>query len=223
MQSTKPFEVFNLRSMLAVPYFEKKLYELDEDKEGELTAENVLALAEQVEGEIQGGPSARPLLTVPHLLSDEASCYYHGYVLAEMAVHQTRAFFTARDGYIVDNPAVGPTLARKMWQPGNSVAFLDLVERLTGKALSGAAWVAELKQDLEQAVAEEKAAYDRAVAAEEESESELSGSGGGGSGVDLDMRVRIVDGDEVIADTAEDGDFLTTCSKFETYIQKRYR
>ena len=23
---------------------------------------------------------------VPHLLSDEASCYYHGYVLAEMAV-----------------------------------------------------------------------------------------------------------------------------------------
>ena len=103
------------------------------------------------------------------------------------------------------------------------MAFLDLVERLTGKALSGAAWVAELKQDLEQAVAEEKAAYDRAVAAEEESESELSGSGGGGSGVDLDMRVRIVDGDEVIADTAEDGDFLTTCSKFETYIQKRYR
>ena len=38
----------------------------------------------------QGGLSARPLLSVPHLLSDEASCYYHGYVLAEMAVHQTR-------------------------------------------------------------------------------------------------------------------------------------
>ena len=73
LRSTKPFEVFNLRSMLAVPYFEKALYELPEDQ---LTAERVLSLADEVEKEIQGGPSARPLLTVPHLLSDEASCYY---------------------------------------------------------------------------------------------------------------------------------------------------
>merc|ERR1719326_65647 len=29
------------------------------------------------------------------MLSDEASCYYHGYVLAEMAVHQTREHFLA--------------------------------------------------------------------------------------------------------------------------------
>ena len=30
--------------------------------------------------------AARPLLSVPHIISDEASCYYHGYVLAEMSV-----------------------------------------------------------------------------------------------------------------------------------------
>lgn len=68
-------QVLALRAMLAVPYFEKALYELPEDQ---VTAENILALATKIEIEIQGGQQARPLLTVPHLLSDEASCYYHG-------------------------------------------------------------------------------------------------------------------------------------------------
>ena len=71
LRSTKPYEVFSLRSMLAVPYFEKALYEMDAS---ELSAEAILALADKVERDIQGGLSARPLLTVPHLLSDEASC-----------------------------------------------------------------------------------------------------------------------------------------------------
>ena len=66
------------------------------DGRGGLTADSVAKLADEVEKRIQGGLAARPLLSVPHLLSDEASCYYHGYVLAEMAVHQTRAFFRAR-------------------------------------------------------------------------------------------------------------------------------
>ena len=56
--------------------------------EGDLTASSVKALADEVEAKTQGGLGPRPLLSVPHLLSDEASCYYHGYVLAEMAVHQ---------------------------------------------------------------------------------------------------------------------------------------
>ena len=76
--------------MLAVPFFEKALYELED-----VTAEAIAQLADRVEVEVQGGLGARPLLSVPHLLSDEASCYYHGYVLAEMAVHQTRCPFVA--------------------------------------------------------------------------------------------------------------------------------
>jgi hypothetical protein len=40
--------------------------------------------------------------------------------------------------------------------------------------------------------------------------------------IDLDMRIRIVDGDDVLADTDEDGSFLATCKKFEDYVQKRY-
>lgn len=83
--------------MIAVPYFEKELYEMPED---DITAESIKALADKVENDIQGGLSPRPLLSVPHILSDEASCYYHGYVLAEMGVHQTREYFLKRDGKV---------------------------------------------------------------------------------------------------------------------------
>jgi oligoendopeptidase F len=94
IQTTHPYKVFALRGMIAVPYFEKALYEMAEE---DVTAENIKALADKVEKDIQGGLSPRPLLSVPHILSDEASCYYHGYVLAEMGVHQTREFFLKRD------------------------------------------------------------------------------------------------------------------------------
>jgi len=163
---------------------------------------------------IQGGLAGRPLLSVPHLLSDEASCYYHGYVLAEMAVHQTREFFHARDGFIVDNPKVGPTLRDAYWRPGNSQPFLGLVKALTGKPLSGEPWVATLKQDVEALLVEEKAAY---AAAEADKASDAAPRE-----VDLDMRVKIVDGDATIADTATEGTFLKTCAVFEQYIKQRF-
>mmetsp|Transcript_7012 Transcript_7012/g.12949 ORF Transcript_7012/g.12949 Transcript_7012/m.12949 type:complete len:694 (-) Transcript_7012:303-2384(-) len=214
IRGTHPYKVMALRSMLAVPFFEKALYELED-----VTAEAITQLADRVEVEVQGGLGARPLLSVPHLLSDEASCYYHGYVLAEMAVHQTRDYFKHRDGFIVDNPSVGPTLAAKMWAPGNSQRFLELVEGLTEKPLSGAAWVAGLSQDTESLLEAERMQYAAAVAP--------AAIGDLCDDVDLDMRVRLVDGDEVIADTAdgeEEGSsrFLNTCAKFETYIQARF-
>jgi hypothetical protein len=37
----------------------------------------------------------------------------------------------------VDNPEVGSRLREVYWRPGNAEAFLDLVEKLTGKALTG--------------------------------------------------------------------------------------
>ena len=78
IRSTHPFQVFSLRAMLCVSYFEKALYELPE---AELTSERVQALADEIETKIQGGLSPRPLLSVPHLVSDEASCYYQGYTV----------------------------------------------------------------------------------------------------------------------------------------------
>jgi Zn-dependent oligopeptidase len=209
LRSKQPYEVMALRSMLAVPYFEKALYEMDD---AALSADAIAALADSVEAQLQGGLGPRPLLSVPHILSDEASCYYHGYVLAEMAVHQTRAFFHARDGYIVDNPSVGPTLRDAYWRPGNSEPFLGLVERLTGAPLTGAAWTDELKRDLEAVVADERAAYEKAIKQAKAC----------ASSIDLDMRIKIVDGDEVIADTAAEGSFLDTCAKFEAYVRERF-
>ena len=81
IRSTHPFKVFQLRAMLSVSYFEKALYELPDH---ELTTENVQKLADEIELKIQGGLSARPLLSVPHLVSDEASCYYQGYTVSKI-------------------------------------------------------------------------------------------------------------------------------------------
>ncbi|KAI9334141.1 hypothetical protein BDR26DRAFT_1009834 [Obelidium mucronatum] len=51
------------------------------------------ALADATEIEVQGIMSGRPLLAVPHPLTDESAAYMHGYVMAEMAVFQTRKHF----------------------------------------------------------------------------------------------------------------------------------
>ena len=108
--------------------------------------------------------------------------------VATLHAHQTREYFHAKDGYIVDNPSVGPTLRDAYWRPGNSEPFLGLVEGLTGKPLSGDAWVRMLKQDVQSLLAEEKVAYEamaKKLAAETPSDD-----------VDLNMRIKIVDGDE---------------------------
>ena len=75
VEATHPYAVFTLRGMLAVPYFEKALYELPDE---EVTPVRVQALADEIERQLQGGLASRPLLSVPHIISDEASCYYHG-------------------------------------------------------------------------------------------------------------------------------------------------
>ena len=71
-----------------------------------------------------------------------------------------------------------------------------------------------LRQDVDELLAEEKLAYDamvRACAAAPPSDS-----------IELDMRIKIIDGDTVIADTAQDGGFLGTCAKFEAYVRARF-
>ena len=73
IRATHPTAVLSLRGMIAVCYFEKAMYEMSEEQ---LSAPGALErLAAEVETRIQGGPSPRPLLTVPHILSDESSCY----------------------------------------------------------------------------------------------------------------------------------------------------
>lgn len=209
IRSTHPFKVFQLRAMLSVSYFEKALYELPDI---ELTSEKVQALADEIELKIQGGLSARPLLSVPHLVSDEASCYYQGYTLAEMSVHQTREYFKEKDGYIVDNPNIGPTLASAYWECGNSKPFLQLVKDLTGKDLAGTAWVNALNTDLEDHILQEKKEYDDMI---EKCSKEQQNDN-----LDLQMTVKFVDGDELISDSSESG-LLEACKEFEAFVAAR--
>lgn len=208
IRAVHPFSVFQLRGMLSVSYFEKALYELPEE---DVTAENIIQLADKIEKDIQGGFSGRPLLSVPHLVSDEASCYYHGYTLAEMSVHQTRAYFKNKYGFIVDNPEVGPELTKAYWEAGNSRPFLDLVEGLTGKDLAGDDWIAALNETVDDKITSEKREYE---------ESLMKPSVG--KSVDLDMTVKFIDGDEVIADSSHlSGGILEACKQFETFVAGR--
>mmetsp|Transcript_36439 Transcript_36439/g.79717 ORF Transcript_36439/g.79717 Transcript_36439/m.79717 type:complete len:648 (-) Transcript_36439:248-2191(-) len=214
INSTHPFEVFKLRAMLAVSYFEKALYELPEEK---VTAEKIQSLADEIESKIQGGLSPRPLLSVPHLVSDEASCYYQGYTLAEMSVHQTREYFKKKDGYIVDNPNVGPTLTNYYWKWGNSKPFLDLVKELTGKDLTGDAWVDCLKEPVARRIVREKREYEEML---DKIKAQGSGTPEAPKDIDLMMEVNFVDGDEVISSTT-DGGLLAACKRFEDFVGAR--
>lgn len=210
-RDSHPYEVFQVRAMLAVPYFEKALYELPEEQ---VTPATLQALADDVEARIQGGLSPRPLLSVPHILADESSCYYHGYVLAEMSVHQTRHHFLSKEGRIVDNPNVGSALSATYWRPGNSAMFLDLVKELTGGPLVADAWVERLRRPLGELLQEEEREYARAVE-----------EGPGikpGAPFDIGMVVRLVHGDDVIADSRTDGGFEGACAKFKEWVRAQY-
>ena len=122
-----------------------------------------------------------------------------------------------RDGYIVDNPDVGPTLAKAYWKFGNSRPFLDLVKDLTGKELSGDPWVAELSQSVEEHLASEKKDYEKSIA-------EAAKESNSCDNIDLNMVIRFVDGDKLISDSSKsDGGALGACKEFESFVQEKVR
>jgi hypothetical protein len=131
-----------------------------------------------------------------------------------MSVHQTREFFKERDGYIVDNPKVGPTLTSAYWECGNSRPFLEIVKELTGKELSGDSWISALKETVDDKINNEKKEYDAAIA--ESGKEEQCGD------VDLDMVARFVDGDTLISDSSKvKGGLLGACKEFENFVAAR--
>jgi hypothetical protein len=201
----QPFAAFNLRAMLAVCYGERALYEIPES---ELTPQRALAALRDAERRMLflGEGSPRPVLAVPHLLAGESSAYYHGYVLAEMAVEQTRTFFRGRDGHLVDNPRIGPDLAEFYWKDGNAMRFPDYVARLTGQALSAKPLAAKATIGLDRALADARSATER-LAAVPSFDSEI----------DLDASIEIVHGNETIAK----GDrFAPVAADFAAWIER---
>jgi Zn-dependent oligopeptidase len=210
VETRQPFAAWHARAMLAVCYAERALYEIPpEDLEGELAPERALAAVREVERRLlfleRGSP--RPVLSVPHLLSGDSSAYYHGYVLAEMAVQQTRAFFEARDGHLVDNPRIGPDLREHYWEPGNSRTFDELVRGLVGAPLGAGALAGELERTPEAAVAEARAAIAR-----------LAGVPPANGSVELDCRLCIAHGREIVAELGSAG-FEACAEEFAVWIR----
>lgn len=112
------------------------------------------------------------------------------------------------------HPQVGKDLTDVYWRPGNGAMFLDLVQQLTGKPLAADAWVARLQRDTGALLVLEKEQYEAAVKAGPKFKP--------GSEIDIGMRVRLVEADEVIADSESDGGFVGACSKFKDWVRAKY-
>jgi hypothetical protein len=208
IEALQPFRAFNERSILVVPTFEAALYALDD---AQLSPASVLELARTCERRILGvACSPRPLLAIPHLLNQESAASYQGYLLAHMAVYQTRAFFLGRDGFLADNPAVGPDLARHFWAPGNSVSHDRTLRGLTGEGFNSRHLAEACSLPAADAWTRAEAAM---AAAAQRKEPEL-GLGG------LDATLRIIHGAELIADNSQSESAM--CAAFEGWIQAHY-
>lgn len=208
IETTQPFAAFNERSLAVVSYFEHALYQLAEDQ---LTPERVLALARAAEQRILGvAVSPRPLLAIPHLLNQESAAAYHGYLLANMAVYQTRAYFEGKYGYLTDNPAIGPALAEHYWARGNGVSHNDTLLSLTGEPFNAKYLADACNQTVAQAW-EEAQAKMASAASRTYPPSPLR---------DLDATIRIVHGSEVLADNRAGDDAM--CGQFERWVVQHY-
>ena len=205
--SSQPMRAFDARSIAVVPYFESALYRIADD---DLTPERVLALARETEVRVLGIESPRPILAIPHLLNQESAASYQGYLLAYMAVSQTRAHFLREFGYLTDNPAIGPSLAAHYWEPGNSVDHNRMLRNLTGEGFSARYLAEDCNASAEDARARAETSMQAAAARRYPDEVPAS----------LEAQIRIVHGDELLADTS-DGE-SAMCDRFEGWVRRHY-
>ncbi len=204
----QPFIAMMVRSMLGVCYAEKWFYEASD---ADLTPAKIQTMIADLEKRMNMMPaSPRPILAVPHILAGESSAYYHGYVLAEMAVHQTRKYFFEKYGYITDNPAIGPELENGYWKWGYSEPFFELVKRLTGKPFSADALVAHATRSADDAIAEAHRLRDEAKKREAPP-----------SSVKLDATIEVIHGREHIA-SFSNGDFSKANENFKQWVVSHY-
>ncbi|CRY53206.1 putative peptidase [Yersinia intermedia] len=203
IQARQPMRAFNERHILLVPYFEWQLYQWDD---AQRTPQAITQLARDIELKILGVTgSPRPTLAIPHLLSMESACSYQGYLLALMAVEQTRAFFLQRDGYLTDNPAIGPDLAEHYWRPGNSVSHDETLRSLTGEGFNPDYLAAVCNQTVAEAWHDAQKTMAQAAA-----RVQLAAD------FDLNVSIRVVDGDRLLADNQQGDEVM--CRTFARAI-----
>lgn len=206
INSSQPFAAYQERSILVVPYFERALYQLGDE---ELTPERITALARECEKTILGIEcSPRPLMAIPHLISDEAACAYHGYLLAHMAVYQTRAYFLDKFGYLTDNPEIGPLLAKHYWHAGNQRSHNETIINLTGEGFNAKYLADACNQSPQQAWA---AQQEKIAGLATRQRSEVAS---------LNATIKVVDGSQELANNQ--GSDEQMCDQFESYIKQTY-
>ncbi|WED27914.1 M3 family metallopeptidase [Vibrio sp. DW001] len=206
IDSKQPFKAYEERSILVVPYFERDLYLLSDD---ELSPEQVTKLARKSEKKILGLEcSPRPLMAIPHLLSDESACAYQGYLLAHMAVYQTRAYFTEKFGYLTDNPNIGPLMAKHYWAAGNSVSHTQSIQALTGEGFNAKYLADECNLTSDEAWRIEQ---DKIAALASRKRTAIT---------PLNAKIKIVDGSTILALNERSDDAM--CEAFEEYIEQVY-
>lgn len=206
IQARQPMRAFNDRHILLVPYFEWQLYQWDDTQR---TPEAMTQLARDIELKILGvSGSPRPTLAIPHLLSMESACSYQGYLLALMAVEQTRAFFLKRDGYLTDNPAIGPDLAEHYWRSGNSVSHDETLYSLTGEGFNPDYLANVCNQTVEEAWHQAQKTIELAAMRPQPA-----------ADFDLNVSLRVVDGDESLADNQQGDEAM--CRTFASIINTR--
>ncbi len=141
---------------MAVCAFERAVYE-----EENLTVEKVINFAKKAARKyFDYSVDTLWLLNVPHIYSWEATCSYHGYGLAEIALMQWREYFYKKYGYIVDNPKVGEEM-KKVWSMGASKTFKEFVQIATGKPLSAEATIKDLTMSIPEVLKKAKSRINR--------------------------------------------------------------
>ncbi|MCA6951330.1 M3 family metallopeptidase [Pectobacterium polaris] len=207
ISTQQPMRAFSERHILLVPYFEWQLYSWDDEAR---TPEAMTQLARDTEQRILGiSGSPRPTLAIPHLLSMESACSYQGYLLALMAVEQTRSYFLQRDGYLTDNPAIGPDLAQHYWHPGNSVSHDDTLRSLTGEGFNPAYLAQACNLTVDEAWQQAEGMMAQAAARPQPA-----------ADFDLSARIRVVDGSRVLADNEQSDEKM--CEDFAAFIEREY-
>ena len=206
IEAEQPFAAYRDRQMLVVAYFERAVYSMPE---AELSPDRLLELARETEQRVFGLECApRPVLSIPHLLDKTSACSYHGYLLAHMAVYQTRAYFEREFGYLADNPRIGPLLAEHYWQPGNSMSHNDTLVSLTGEGFTGRFLAEHCNRSAEQAWTDAQAAMEAAAKRSQPPVQSLNAS------------IRVVHGDELVADNRVSD--AAMFAAFEAWVERHY-
>ena len=191
----------------SVVEFERRMYTVDEDT---LTPDYVCETAHAISRKYYhySEPSLL-ILTVPHIYSWHAACAYHGYGLATLALHQWQDRIYREHGALVDNPHVGAILTRAGTM-GASRTFAEMVEEVTGAALSPDAYLASVLSTVEERLAEDTrriALMDERYPHDESTE------------IDLDASIRIVDGSTTIS--TNEGGFTGMSEGWAEYVRRR--